>query len=160
MTLYEQIQSIAAVATAVGVVIGVAELFRGRRQAQSAFEDSINDEYRRIARELPLSALLGKPLNDEEIERHLQAFYNYFDLSNEQVFLAKRRRLRRDTWNNWHDGIVQHMARPAFRQAWNRLVPFLDGSFESLKSLLQDAASVPVEERDESALTKTALTAP
>jgi hypothetical protein len=37
------------------------------------------------------------------------------------------------TWKNWRDGIRQNLDRPAFRQAWVRLVPDLNGTFQDLR---------------------------
>lgn len=138
MTIFEVIQSIASVATAIGVGIAAWQLSVSKRQAQSQFEDSFVEQYRRIAAELPLPALLGQPISDSDLQSSLRTFYNYFDLSNEQAFLAARRRLRCETWSNWREGIEQHMNRPAFGQAWEHLEPYLDGSFDDLRLLLPD----------------------
>ena len=66
----------------------------------------------------------------------MRAFYEYFDLSNEQAFIARQGRLRPETWANWREGIEQHMSRPGFKQAWAKLLPDLDGSFDDFKALL------------------------
>jgi hypothetical protein len=106
------------------------------RRVESQFEDSFAEQYRDIAATLPLPALLGKALAPEELRDSLRAFYNYFDLCNEQVFLAAQGRFRDATWLNWRDGIRQHFARPAFQQAWSELAPHLDGSFDDLRAWL------------------------
>lgn len=134
--LYEWISTFASIATAIGVGIAAWQLAITKRQAQSTFEDEFAKQYRAISTELPLKALLGKPLSDAELTEHLRPFYNYFDLSNEQAFLAVQGRLRAETWRNWREGIEQHLKRPAFVQAWQRLEPDLDGSFDDLKELL------------------------
>lgn len=136
MTMSESIQAVASVATAIGVGIAAWQLAVTKQQAQSQFEDSFTEHYRRISAQLPLSALLGQPLDDAALKSSLRAFYEYFDLSNEQAFLAARRRLRPETWNNWREGIEQHLARPAFAQAWRTLAPDVDGSFDALRLLL------------------------
>lgn len=136
MNTFELVQSIASTATAVGVAIAAWQLLVTKRQAQSQFEDSFVEQYRQITRDLPLKALLGRTLDDQELETSLRTFYNYFDLSNEQAFLAAKGRLRKETWANWREGIEQHFARPAFAQAWQHLSPDLDGSFNDLKALL------------------------
>ena len=136
MTPFEWVQTFASVATAVGVAIAARQLFVTKQQAQSQFEDSFAEQYRQISARIPLSSLLGEPLDDVELKSSLRAFYEYFDLSNEQAFLAERGRLRPETWANWREGIEQHMARPAFGQAWQALAPHLDGSFDEFKILL------------------------
>jgi hypothetical protein len=93
----------------------------------------MNARYREIAKSLPLDALLGKKLSETELKESLKQFYLYFDLSNEQAFLYRQKRVNRKTWKNWHEGITQHFARPAFQQAWDQLLPDLDGSFDELR---------------------------
>jgi len=85
---------------------------------------------------LPLDALPGKPLSEAGLQASLRLFYEYFDLSNEQAFLQSLGRLRPETWSNWREGIEQHLSRPAFEQAWLKLAPHLDGSFDDLTKLL------------------------
>lgn len=131
----EIMQTIANLATAVGVGVAAWQLFESCRHVQSQFEDGLLEHYREISRRLPLDALLGRPLTEEQLRRSLTDFYQYFDLSNEQALLGSKRRLRRRTWENWREGIQQHMARPAFRQAWTELAPDLDGSFDAFRLL-------------------------
>lgn len=136
MPAFELIQAIASAATAIGVAIAAWQLFVSRSQAQSQFEDSFSEHYRGILNDLPLDALLGRELRGTALDAALRAFYNYFDLSNEQAFLAARGRIRKATWKNWREGIEQHLRRPGFRQAWERLRPDLDGSFDDLRALM------------------------
>jgi len=136
MTPFEWIQTFASITTAAGVGLAAWQLSLTKQQAQSQFEDSFAEQYRGILAQLPLPALLGQPIADDELKSSLRAFYEYFDLSNEQAFLAAQGRLRPETWRNWREGIEQHLARPAFAQAWQDLAPHLDGSFDALRPLL------------------------
>lgn len=136
LDLTTSLQDIASLATAAGVFAAVWQLRMGQQQASSQFEDSLNEQYRDLLAHLPLDALLGKPISTEELESSLRAFYRYFDLSNEEAFLRRHGRVRRRTWLTWREGIEQNLDRPAFRQAWEALLPHLDGSFEDLKALL------------------------
>ncbi|MCC6989681.1 MAG: hypothetical protein IT181_11820 [Acidobacteria bacterium] len=131
------LQDLAALATAVGVLVAVWQLWESRKVAKTQFEDTLNAQYRALLAELPLEALLGKELSPVALAESLRVFYRYFDLSNEQAFLHEKNRVRPETWANWREGIVQNMARPAFRQAWERLLPDLDGSFDELKVLVR-----------------------
>src|SRR5262245_47172069 len=119
MSVFDWFQTLASIATAIGVVLAAVQLRQAKQQQQAQFEDSLNEQYRRICAQLPLVALLNKTLDEGELQKELvlRAFYEYFDLSNEQAFLASRKRLRPETWQNWREGIEQHLARPAFRQA-------------------------------------------
>lgn len=142
MTAFELIQSVASIATAIGVGIAAWQLRMAKQQEESKFEESFAETYRRIAEQLPLEALLGQALDESQLQASLRVFYNYFDLSNEQLFLAKEGRFRRSTWANWREGIEQHLARPAFQQAWQSLSPHLDGSFDDLRAWLHDERPV------------------
>jgi hypothetical protein len=139
MTTSDWIQTIASVVTAVGVVIAAWQLYHAKQQSQSQFEDSFAEQYRHLASRLPFGALLGKELREDELDANLRLFYEYFDLSNEQAFIARKGRLRDETWINWREGIEQHMARPAFKAAWIKLLPDLDGSFDDFRALLPEA---------------------
>jgi hypothetical protein len=136
MSLADAVQSIASLATAIGVGLAAWQLRLTKQQAQSEFEDRLNEQYRKVAARIPLAALLGRPLDDDELTSSLRAFYDYFDLSNEQAFLHTHGRVRAETWQNWCEGIQQHLCRPAFRGAWERLLPDLDGSFDDLRQLI------------------------
>ena len=136
MTTFEWIQTAASTVTSAGVLIAAWQLYITKKQSQSTFEDAFAEKYRDVVTRLPLGALLGRPLDDSDLKSSLRAFYEYFDLSNEQAFLAAQNRLRSETWANWREGIEQHLARPAFQQAWRELAPDLDGSFDDLKRLL------------------------
>jgi hypothetical protein len=118
--------------------VGIAawQLYLNKEQGRGQFEDSFSEQYRQIAARLPLNALLGKTLDESDLATNLRAFYEYFDLSNEQAFLASRERICTETWSNWHEGIQQHLGRPAFQQAWRVLAPDLEGSFDDLRKLL------------------------
>lgn len=129
---------VAAGATALGVLIAAWQLYSSSQQERSQFEDRLTEQYRAVASRLPLEALLGEPLSMPDLEASLRAFYDYFDLSNEQAFLYKHGRVRRSTWSNWLEGIEQHMERPAFRQAWHLLSPRLAGSFDDLRAYIRE----------------------
>ena len=135
MDLHTLLQDVAAVATACGVFLAARQLYLAKDQAQSQFEDSLNAQYRSIVEDLPLAALLGQRIAESELEKTLPVFYRYFDLSNEEAFLRSQGRVRPETWANWVEGIEQNMARPAFQQAWDTMLPHFDGSFEALKTI-------------------------
>lgn len=90
---FEMAQAVGSVATAAGVIVATIGVFLTRRQIvfareQSAtqFEDDMVREYREIARTLPVAALLGEELEEEEYRDALSAFYRYIDLSKRTGF--------------------------------------------------------------------------
>jgi hypothetical protein len=125
-------QTISSIVTAFGVGIAARQLYLTQVQNRSskirkrpvdpvdgsadAYEDSFAEQYREISAQIPLDTLLGKPLSEAELNVSLRAFYEYFDLSNEQAFLASHGRVRSETWTNWREGIEQHLNRPAFNK--------------------------------------------
>jgi hypothetical protein len=122
-------------ATAIGVFIAAWQLWRTHRQSITAFEDSLAREYRELAATLPIKALLGERLTDQEHSDHFDKFYRYFDLSNEQAFLHECGRISPATWQFWRDGIVSNLKRPAFTRAWNEVCRRDKSVFSELRTL-------------------------
>lgn len=81
------LQDVAALATALGVLIAVWQLWESLRVAKAQFEDGLNAQYRALIAELPLDALLGRQLSESDLNSAMPVFYRYFDLSNEQANL-------------------------------------------------------------------------
>jgi hypothetical protein len=125
------------IVTMVGVIIGAIQLLRQVREAKTAFEDGFAKEYRDLLSRIPVRAMLGEEMTPEDFERHLHVFYHYFDLCNEQAFLARARRIRARTWRFWREGIEDNMTRPAFRQAWDHINPRALSDFSELRKLLE-----------------------
>ncbi|MGH8546858.1 MAG: hypothetical protein ACREX3_25245 [Gammaproteobacteria bacterium] len=92
-------------------------------------------EYRKLAQKIPINALLGEDLSEQEYRESLEEFYHYIDLSNEQVFLRQEKRVSEATWNNWRDGIKSNLSKPAFRKAWEEIKSRAPGSFTELRQL-------------------------
>jgi hypothetical protein len=136
MTPFEWIQTVASLATAVGVGIAAWQLRLTKQQAQSQFEDSFTEQYRGIVGRLPFERFLDTLSKTRNSLNIFVRSTKYLDPSNEQAFLAARSRIREVTWANWREGIGQHLARPAFQQAWRALASYLDCSFDDLRRLL------------------------
>jgi hypothetical protein len=129
------LQALASLATALGVFFAAAQLWITRRHARTAFEDDLSREYRDIAHRLPVAALLGDKLSEEEQRIALKEFYHYIDLTNDQVFLRANRRVSKAAWLNWADGIQTNLGRLAFRAAWEEIKVRAPNSFDELRRL-------------------------
>ena len=129
----ELVRAISAFGAAVGVAFAAIQLWRSKQQQVLRFEDEIAREYREIARKIPIEALLGKNLND--YSETLNSTYTYIDFCNEQIFLRKKGRIRKSTWDNWLEGIEANMKLPAFDEAWKEIHQNLPGIFTELKRL-------------------------
>jgi hypothetical protein len=137
-----------SVATALGVFLAGRQIRESRRQAVTAFEDSMSSQYRDLVQRLPIEALLGEALEEQVYRENLNEFYHYIDLTNEQIFLRKRGRVSPEVWQNWCDGIRTTLAKPAFARAWQEISQRSPGSFEELRRLVDSGyAEDPVEWR-------------
>lgn len=126
------ISAIASVAGAAGVLFAFRQLRLSKLIAQTQFEDNLAREYRELAATLPVEALLGEDLPDEEYMQAFPRLYRYIDLCNEQIFLRQQERVRPEVWNYWSSGIQSNLDRPAFARAWREIRERCD-SFQELR---------------------------
>jgi hypothetical protein len=138
--MLEILSAVANVATAIAVICAAWQLLLSQRQAVTAFEDALAKEYRDIAATLPVKALLGEPLTEEEHVKSFDEFYRYFDLCNQQVFLHQTGRVSASTWKFWQEGIASNLRRPAFARAWSEISDRSNGDFSELRSLFPPGA--------------------
>ncbi|MFT3684361.1 MAG: hypothetical protein QM783_05440 [Phycisphaerales bacterium] len=118
----QTIASFTGVATSTSMIIAYRQLKLATRNSQLTFEDAFAREYRQVGNRVPLKAVLGEPLSEDELAAALPEFFWYFDLSNQQVFLRRHQRVSDLTWSLWSEGIRANLARPAFAAAWERVV--------------------------------------
>jgi hypothetical protein len=128
------VSALAAVVSAGGLLLAFWQLRLMKRMAVTQFEDTLAREYRELAAQLPTKALLGEELTEDEHKKALDEFIHYIDLSNEQVFLRRSRRISLVTWQNWRDGIRSNLERPAFAKAWQQITD-RSGNFAELRRL-------------------------
>jgi hypothetical protein len=148
MTFFTGVGAIASLVVAAGIAVGVwqvkltkKQLERSRLQALTDFEDDLSREYRSIVMDLPPSSFYRREpdvIGDEE----LRAFFRYFDLSNEQLWLAKTGRVRDETATLWRSGILSNLGLPAFAAAWREITEELDPDYwTQLRELVQSQVS-------------------
>jgi len=135
MTIQTILTVIASTVTAGGVAIAAWQLWLARELAQSSFEDSLNKEYRSLAMKIPVDALLGNQVSEDDFPRIREHIYNYIDLCNEQVFLRKKGRIRADTWWEWAEGIRSNLGKPLFLRVWSEIKEALPKEFKELRQL-------------------------
>jgi hypothetical protein len=131
-------QTLAAFATVVGIPIGLFQLYIHACQSVSTFEDQLTHEYRQIAAKIPIMAFLGQDFAPEKCNDVREQIYNYFDLSNEQVFLRQMGRISRRTWSYWKDGIKSNLDRPLFAEVWSDIKKYDNIQFQELQRLEKD----------------------
>lgn len=135
MPMLDILTAISSAATAVGVAVAAFQLRITKRQSVTSFEDSLTNQYRQVLSSIPLKALFGETLSDNEHSEHLEYFYRYFDLCNEQVFLQRNGRISKETWIFWREGIISNMLRPAFELAWIEVSIRAPNDFDELRKL-------------------------
>jgi len=126
---------VGSIATALAVLVAAWQVRRGTAQTRVNFEDDLSREYRELARSIPVTAHLGEELDPIHFESAFPRFYQYFDLTNEQIFHRMNGRISRATWLNWRDGIQSNFGRPAFAQAWARVKKGSAPNFSELRQL-------------------------
>jgi len=129
--------TIASLATAIGVCIGAWQIWESRKLAQTSFEDGIDQQYRKLAMNIPVDALIGKPINDKKDELR-EIIYNYLDLCNEQTYLRQKKRISKNRWKEWNDGIKDNLSKPVFKEVWNEIKDTAPNTFTALELLEKD----------------------
>lgn len=126
--------TVASLATAIGVFIAAWQIRESRKLALTSFEDGIDQQYRKLAMDIPVDALIGKPINDKKYELR-EIIYNYLDLCNEQTYLRQKKRISKNRWKEWNDGIKDNLSKPAFKEIWNEIKDKAPKTFTALDLL-------------------------
>jgi hypothetical protein len=110
----------AELATALAVFLVAYQLLLTRKQLRASFERTFVDRYEAIIQRIPLSLLLGEHETGDAPSTR-RAFYDYFELCEEELYYRATHRVSKATWNDWWEGIALHLQRSAFRRAWEDL---------------------------------------
>ena len=129
------ISDIGSVATAIAVLIAAWELRFNNRIARADYEDSLDRQYRDLAMVIPMDLFLGKEVEITVEQR--EAIFNYFDLSNEQIYQNIKGRITKDTWKDWRAGILANMNKPGFRAVYKEVQDSSKDTFTYLNQLLE-----------------------
>jgi hypothetical protein len=129
------LKTVASLATAIGVCIAAWQIWESRKLAQTSFEDGLDQQYRNLAMDIPVDALIGKPINDNKKDDLREIIYNYLDLCNEQTYLRQKKRISKNRWKEWNDGIKDNLAKPAFKEVWDEIKDQAPRTFTALDFL-------------------------
>ena len=72
--------TVASLATAIAVCIAAWQIWESRKLAQTSFEDGLDQQYRNLAMDIPVDALIGEPIKDNKKDELREIIYNYLDL--------------------------------------------------------------------------------
>lgn len=128
-------ESLSSIATAVGVVIAAWQIWEGRQLSAAKFEDSFDQQYRSLSYDIPVDALIGKSIKEDEEKKARESVYNYLDLCNEQIFQRHKKRISKDRWHEWKTGIKQNLDRVFFKKTWSEIKKEAGGTFSYLERL-------------------------
>ncbi len=129
------LQALGTIAAAYGLFLAKRQLRLAKEQEITRFEDEMTRQYREIVHRIPVEALLGARLEEKKLTENLDDFVQYFDLSNEQVFLRQQGRVRPETWVVWRDGIHANLRKEAFKSAWEIVKDRATEEFRELRWL-------------------------
>ncbi len=148
MELVEALTLAANAATALGVGMAAWQLRLSKSQSRTDFEDGLTTQFRDILKDIPPRILLGDDVEIDIDDPCFISLYRYIDLCNEQVFLRMMKRVSKETWINWRDGIDGMMRLPGLARAWMTIRRRLPSRFSELAAfgadgLDQDPAEWP-----------------
>jgi hypothetical protein len=115
------VDTTASVATTLAIAAVVWQLVLTRRQMTASFERTFVERYERIIASVPLEMLTGESVDIARNEKVLRAFFDYFELCEEELYYRQARRVSDSAWSDWSEGIELNLRRPAFREAWATL---------------------------------------
>ncbi len=116
-----------SIATGVGVLLAAYQLRQAKRSLREGFERTFVDRYERIVSGVDLDVLLGHMPPDLDNPSTKRAFFDYFELCEEELYYRSFRRVSSSTWRDWWYGM-----RLAFQNE-----SFVD-AFESIAGLAND----------------------
>jgi hypothetical protein len=137
MNWIEIVTLLSSLATTVGVFFAWYQIRRTGDLHRIQFEDSLSREYRELIQRIPVKALLGKELRDDEFNDARPFLFHYLNLTNDQIFLRSKDRVSLDTWIDWRGGIKVNMALPAVARMWSEVEANSD-NFLELRQLIKD----------------------
>jgi hypothetical protein len=134
---------LASIATPIGLLATVYQLHQTRRALRDSFERSFVDRYQRVVSQIDLNVMLGRAhaeLADPKVRR---AFFDYFELCEEELYYRAFGKVSAGTWRDWWYGMTIHFRSPSFEAAFAELVvaerPPVENSVPDRFSLLRVA---------------------
>jgi len=118
-------------------MVALYQVRKNTEQSKTTFEDSLSKEYRDISKNIPYNALIGKELDGNEKNQASNEIFNYMDFCNEQIFLRKSGRVRKNTWNNWQEGMCTNFSLPIFASVSEEVFNALPDTFVELRKVIE-----------------------
>lgn len=113
---------VASVATPVGLIATVYQLQQARLALRDSFERTFVDRYQRIVAQIDLNVMLGRNIANLEEPVARRAFFDYFELCEEELYFRAHGKIGSGTWRDWWYGMAINLRSPSFEKAYSELV--------------------------------------
>lgn len=138
-TAWVTLDDLASIATIIGGLSIIAVFWQIGQQsaiARSTFENLFVQQYQQLIQRLPIKALLGDELSDQERVKYLGEFYHYIDLCNTQAYHHAKRRITKSTWAEWYEGIKANFERKELSLVWSYVAAKSPSEFSDLRKIV------------------------
>jgi len=139
ITSWSDIASIATLLGGASIFFALLQLRQQSDVARSTFENLFVAQYQQLIQQLPIMALLGHELSDNDRRKYLQEFYHYVDLCNTQAYHYTHGRISESTWREWREGIEANFRRPELQMVWSYIAEKSPNEFSDLRALIVPA---------------------
>ncbi len=135
MNWLEAISASAGVATVIGVGAIAWQVNQSEQHQGAAFELRFSDRYDLCVARIPLGVLLNEVEYDSHDEKTRRAFYDYFELCEQECFYRGKGAISDSTWKDWEDGILTNLNKASFRAAWLDIGSVAETQFEEFRRM-------------------------
>jgi hypothetical protein len=115
------VDNIPSIATGIGVFLAAYQLRQAKRTLREGFERSFVERYERIIAGIDLEIILQGASPDLTNPTMRRAFFDYFELCEEELYFRSYRRVSTATWRDWWYGIRLHLQNDAFVNAFSNI---------------------------------------
>jgi hypothetical protein len=119
--MYDAVNTVASIATAIGVLAAVAGLRASRRQRMRSFEQTYVDRYWTVMASLSLGASKGEVSGITDEDR--RTIISYFRLCEDELQLRTLGWVGNSTWKIWGPGIRLQLRQQPFKAVWDEIKP-------------------------------------
>lgn len=132
--------------TALGTVFGAYIIYNQLKinqiVYQSTFENDIVKRFYKITNDITFKVMFlkkGELEFTKLLDEKINFFYQYFDLTNQELFLNEKKRINPDTWIEWKEGIVWIMKLDSFKYAWEKVnEKCADDTFNEFREFIKE----------------------
>jgi hypothetical protein len=111
---------VGSILTGLGVIFIFWQAYQRSKQFTTEVEDKLTGEYREIVASGPTEAFLGGEIDDNK-DNINEDLHRYLDLTNQQIWLRCYGRVSRSTWENWDDGIQEHIKNQQIAETFDEI---------------------------------------